>query len=223
MARSNQRKQMIATIRDVVKRWKGERFTEKEQQFLVKQLLNVIDSEVEGIFESDPAKKIPAIIGLTYEYQLDTKTSEDLSNQAEQLRSLAYQAAKHLIGDQAAALEAGINLGMALKKFLFESGPFAEIIRVHMASRDHSAGGRDKGHKTKQLRIAWLKNAAREKFRNKPNVKPRDVARYIQWDIEQIQNEAIELEDASTNDAIMKWKISLDSIYKQVLKAEENL
>lgn len=223
MARSNQRKLMIATIRDVVKRSQGERFTEEQQKFLVKQLLNVIDSDVKGIFESDPAKKIPAIIALTYEYQLDTTTSEEISNHADRLRSLAHQAASHLDGDHATALEAGITLGMALEQFLFEGGPLAEIIRISMAARDRSAGGRDKGHKTKQLRIDWLKNTAKEKFRNKPNAKPMAVARDIQWEIERIQQEVIKLEDVRTKAAIEKWKISIEAIYKLVLKAQDDL
>jgi hypothetical protein len=214
---------MIATIRDVVKRSQGKRLTEEQQQFLAKQLLNVIDGECEGIFESDPAKKIPAIIALTYEYQLDTTTSEELSNHAAQLRSLAYQAAGHQGGDHAAALEAGITLGMALEQFLFEAGPLAEIIRINMAARDRSAGGRDKGHKTKQLRIDWLKNTAKEKFRNKPDANAKAVARDIEWHIQQIQQEVIELEDPRTNAAIEKWKISIDAIYKLVLKAQDDL
>lgn len=103
---NEKRKRLKATIADAVKRSQGKTFTEGQQKMLAKQLLNIFDGDSKDTFESNSARQIPAIIALTYEYQLDTTTSKELSDQAERLRALARKATT--LGD-------GIELGMALE------------------------------------------------------------------------------------------------------------
>jgi hypothetical protein len=141
----DKRKLLKSTIADFVKQ-RGD-LTREQQGIRAKELLNMLDAGAEDIFSLDPVKQIPAIIEYTYEWQLDTTTSQELIDQAAQLRELAETAKAYLGGgDPEAALAAGLALGMALEQFLYQSGPIPISEGKHRGVKRNLDRGRSRRH-----------------------------------------------------------------------------
>jgi hypothetical protein len=174
---SNKRKLLKATIARVVKQYGSK----KEQEKIAKQLLNVVDGDAAGIFDPDPAIQIPAIIEYTYEWQLDTTTSQELSDQAGQLRALALTAKGFLGSDHAAALAAGIALGTAWNQFLLDTGPLSVSSGIYSRTVTRLAGTRAKRHPNSEARKADIPGFMKDLIRadmSKEAVILRAMAKY---------------------------------------------
>jgi hypothetical protein len=197
---SENRKRLKAAIADHVKRQQPD-LTKAQQEIRAKQLLHILDGDAGGIFDTDPAKNIPAIIEFTYEFQLDRSTSDDLSKQAEQLRALARKAR---------TLADGIELGMALQRFLYESGPEAEAVRKKQGS---NAGAKDALAKKNAYyhdRADRIMNKAKVMFTKNPDAATKQVAAdLLIW--------------FNGNPKTIEKEITAEQMYRLVLNAKREL
>lgn len=196
---SEKRKLLKATIADLVKRH-GCDLTKDQQKIRAKQVLNLFDGDAWDIFDSDPTKNIPAIIEFTYEYQLDTTTSHEISDKAEQLRGLALKAA---------TLEDGIKLGMALERFLYEAGPESEAVRKKQRINAGANDARAKKNKRYQERDDRIIEAAKAMFKQKPGIKTKQVRDKLMVEF--------------TENTIEQTDITREQMYRLVLIAKREL